>query len=71
MADNLASNRGRCTLAIPQVCTGDATEAHHVYGKRKTGDDPRHMVAACGPCNRYVGDPLAGDPEPTPRTKWT
>ena len=70
LAANAVSNRGQCTLRIEGVCTGLATEAHHTLGKAVTGDDPRHMVAACGECNRKVGDPAKHDPAPQPRTRW-
>lgn len=66
---NRRDNGGRCTLGLPG-CSGRATQAHHVYGRGVTGDDPAHMVAACGPCNLAVGDPMAGDPDPRPRSRW-
>lgn len=31
--------------------------AHHVLGRKVTGDDPRYIVAACQHCNLKVGDP--------------
>lgn len=83
LANNRATNGGRCTLQIDgskpcpvhtdrpcQVCTGKATQAHHTRGKKVTGDDPRHMVATCAPCNYHIGDPAKHDPQPTPRTRW-
>lgn len=70
LANNQVNNGGRCTLGIEGVCTGIATEAHHLLGKARTGDDPAYMVAACGECNRHVGDPNKHDPQPQPRTKW-
>lgn len=80
---NASRNHGRCQVALDgtrecprhpgqrcNVCTYTATQAHHVYGKAVTGDDPRHMVASCGSCNGHLGDPMAGDPPPSPRTSW-
>lgn len=66
---NAITHRGACVLALPGVCAGRATQAHHVLGRGVTGDDPRYMVGACGPCNRAVGEPEP-DPEPMPRTRW-
>jgi 5-methylcytosine-specific restriction endonuclease McrA len=56
LAENARINEGRCTLALPGVCTGVATQVHHVAGKQ-AGDDPRLLVACCGECNRHVGNP--------------
>lgn len=70
LAWNAATNEGRCTLQLPGVCTGDADQVHHRYGRALTGDDPRYLDPACGPCNRKVGDPLANDPQPRPLTNW-
>lgn len=56
LAENQRTNGGRCTLALPGVCTGVATQAHHPNGKAN-GDDPRLLMAVCGECNRRVGDP--------------
>lgn len=46
--------------------------AHHIKGRAITGDDPRWIVCACGPCNLAVGDPKAQrhDPAPTPHSSW-
>lgn len=62
----------RCQLRIESVCTGMATTVHHVKGRRVTGDDPEHLVAACRPCNLHVGDPTrqSHDPKPRPRSSW-
>lgn len=51
-------------------CTRRATCVHHTLGRAVTGDDPTHLIAACEPCNAKIGDPRAGDPRPTPRTRW-
>lgn len=66
---NRVRHGGTCRLALPGVCTGTATQAHHTLGRAVTGDDPRFLVAACGECNRAVGEP-ARDPAPRPMTKW-
>lgn len=69
LAANRHDNAGRCTLAIPEVCTGTATQVHHVNGKA-AGDDPRYMVPACAECNRHVGDPNKGSPQPRKVSNW-
>lgn len=66
---NAHENQGRCTLQIKGVCTGLATEVHHTKGKRY-GDDPKWLVPACAPCNRHVGDPMRGKPQPKRVTRW-
>jgi hypothetical protein len=48
-----------CRLRIAGVCTKQATCVHHTRGKGVSGDDPAHMVSACGPCNLRVGNPAA------------
>lgn len=69
LALNAYENRGQCEVAIVGVCTGEATEVHHVRGKRY-GDDPRHMIPSCRACNLSVGDPNRGAPAPRPVTRW-
>jgi 5-methylcytosine-specific restriction endonuclease McrA len=64
----LTRDHHRCRLTLPG-CTTTATEAHHLTGKQ-SGDDPALLVAACGPCNRRTGSPLAGNPDPRPVTRW-
>jgi 5-methylcytosine-specific restriction endonuclease McrA len=67
----LARDSHRCQLQIPDVCTGQATCAHHTLGRAVTGDDPRYLVAACGPCNLAVGDPAKHrSPEPKRVSSW-
>lgn len=70
LAANKLENGGRCTLQIPRVCTGAADQVHHVQGKAVTGDDPRYLVASCGPCNRHVGQPNRHSPKPRPTSNW-
>jgi len=71
LAQNVQTNRGRCTLAIPGVCTTLATQLHHIHGKAVTGDDPRYLAAVCQACNLHIGDPsTAPDPPVLPRTRW-
>ncbi|HEV2784686.1 MAG TPA: hypothetical protein VGX25_35325 [Actinophytocola sp.] len=65
----LARDRYRCQLRRPD-CAGRADQVHHTLGRAVTGDDERYLVAACGPCNRGVGDPARRDPQPAPRTRW-
>lgn len=48
----------------------DSYEAHHTLGKAVTGDDYRHVVVACRACNQAIGEPVAPDPRPRPRTNW-
>lgn len=67
-ADVFEAQGTRCRLAIPNVCTGLATEVHHTRGKAY-GDDPAYLVVACRPCNLHVGEPKQ-DPKPTQRTRW-
>jgi len=64
-------NNGMCTVNLPGVCTGTATQAHHVLGKAVTGSDPRYLVASCAPCNQKIGDPQ-GQPDPPVRavSRW-
>ena len=69
LANNQATNAGRCTLTIQGVCTGQATQVHHVLGKAN-GDDPRYLTAVCGECNRHVGDPNRWNPPHKRISKW-
>lgn len=67
LLNNQATNAGRCTLQIPGVCTGQADCVHHTLGKAVTGDDPRHLAAACTACNLHVGDPQEQRVKPRPK----
>jgi hypothetical protein len=58
MAENVLNNSGKCTLAIPDVCTGTATQAHHTLGVCAGLLGP--IVPACGPCNTRLGDVTKG-----------
>ena len=81
-AEVLARDRHRCRAHLDgwcakavrktsHVCTNYATHAHHVRGRRATGDDPAFIVAACAACNLYIGDPTeGGDPPCKPMTQW-
>lgn len=61
----------------PHTCTGRADltgphagHAHHTHGRSVTGDDPRHIVAACQACNLWIGDPTTTDPPGRSATQW-
>ena len=60
----------QCQLRL-DGCTGRATHAHHTHGRRVTGDDPAHLVAACEHCNLKLGDVTATDPRPVSATSWS
>jgi hypothetical protein len=66
---NAMDNQGRCTLAIPGVCTGTADQVHHTKGKAY-GDDPRYLVACCRACNLHIGHPRTTSPAPRPVSRW-
>lgn len=70
LAENQRTNSGACTLAIPGVCTGAATQVHHTLGRATTGDDPNHLQATCSACNLHVGDPTRHNPQPRPTSRW-
>jgi hypothetical protein len=59
-----------CKMRIPGICTGEATHVHHTQGRAVTGDDPRHLVAACAACNLHIGDPRKHNPQPRRVSKW-
>lgn len=84
LATNRARHAGRCQLNVgercprhhrpcPDVCTGTATQVHHLDGKA-AGDNPERLVAACAACNRHVGDPATIRPRTEPPirqvSKW-
>jgi hypothetical protein len=56
LAENRRVNDGRCEQAIPGVCTGVATEVHHIHG-RMAGDGAANLHATCKECNLRIGDP--------------
>jgi 5-methylcytosine-specific restriction endonuclease McrA len=74
----LARDGRQCQLRIEGICRGRADCVHHTAGRAVTGDDPRHLVAACTPCNLHIGDPnrvgggrgKAADPPLQTRTTW-
>jgi len=70
LAENQRTNQGRCTLAIPKVCTGQATQVHHTQSRAIVGDDPKYLVAACQACNLHVGQPGRNSPEPKRVSNW-
>lgn len=71
LEENRRTNGGRCALAIPGVCTREATCVHHTVGRAISGDDPRYLVASCQPCNQHVGEP-SRQPSPQPKkiSEW-
>lgn len=64
---------GLCQLKL-EGCAVYADQVHHKHGVLVSGKtpDPAELEAACGSCNRKVGDPTTQhDPEPNPpRTNW-
>lgn len=70
LADNTATNGGRCTAGVSPECTGIADQVHHTQGRSVTGDDPRYLAPVCGPCNRHIGQPGRLNPDPRRRTSW-
>lgn len=66
----LARDGHRCRLKLAGVCVIRATHVHHTQAREVVGDDPAHLVAACGPCNLKAGDPTRCDPPPTPARWW-
>jgi hypothetical protein len=70
LANNQATNQGRCVTQLPGVCTGQATQVHHVYGRSVTGDDPRYLQPVCKACNLKLGDPRRNNPMPKIRSRW-
>lgn len=69
LSANVLETGGRCLLAVPRVCTGTATQVHHVKGKA-AGDDPAWLVPACAECNRHVGQPGRTTPPCRPVSRW-
>lgn len=66
----LSRDGGVCQLQLPGRCLGDADQVHHLEAFHGTPgtENPSDLVAACGPCNRHVGDPRRADPAPTTAT---
>lgn len=67
---NQRDNQGKCTLQLPDVCTGQANTVHHTLGKKITGDDPRYLAAACKACNEEIGEPQRNSPAHRRISKW-
>jgi len=65
----LARDGHLCRIKGPH-CTYRADQAHHVLGADVSMLDPQFVIAACGRCNRELGKPRVGDPEPRSRTRW-
>lgn len=62
----------RCTLQL-ESCTGDAEDVHHIQPLSRGGAkyDMRNCAAACGTCNRQVGNRVPTEqPRPRPTSKW-
>lgn len=59
----------RCQLQL-DGCQGRANTVHHTKPRRIVGDNPAHLVAACGHCNYTTGDPTRHDPPISRRTQW-
>lgn len=57
LEENRVRNGGQCQAQCIGLCARDATHVHHTMGRQVTGDDPRFLVAVCGPCNVHIGDP--------------
>lgn len=66
----MGGNDGRCRLAIPDVCEGQAVQVHHTVGRAVSGDDPRYLQATCKACNQHVGEPRKHEPQPKIRSRW-
>jgi 5-methylcytosine-specific restriction endonuclease McrA len=54
---NVLEHGGRCQVALPWVCQGQADQVHHTMGRQVTGDDPAYLVATCRACNLAIGEP--------------
>jgi 5-methylcytosine-specific restriction endonuclease McrA len=62
-------DNGRCQIRTPGICLIYADQVHHKLGK-SISERLEDLEAACGPCNRRVGDPSTRDPTPQPRQQW-
>ncbi|HEU4568894.1 MAG TPA: hypothetical protein VFR99_12735 [Marmoricola sp.] len=66
-----AHREGWCSQAPgDHTCTDEQEVAHHTKGRAATGDDPRHIIAACRNCNQHIGDPRRHDPPGRSITRW-
>ncbi len=51
----LAFSMARCEASLPRVCTGRATEPHHVFPQRLGRDDSfDNLRAVCPSCNAQI-----------------
>lgn len=64
---NARHNGGKCCLQL-DVCTGTATQVHHVLGVGVDKLNPNYMLPCCAACNMRVGDPATHSPPHTPPT---
>jgi hypothetical protein len=47
---------GKCEARIPSVCTGRATDAHHVKMRSRGGKhDPSNLLDVCRRCHDWIG----------------
>ena len=67
---NEVENQGRCQVALPEVCTGQADTVHHTLGRAVTGDDPRYLIACCRACNLAIGEPKNDSPQHKRISRW-
>jgi hypothetical protein len=70
LAENLATDGGRCQAVVPGVCTGLAEQVHHTLGRGVTGDDPRYLLPVCRACNLHIGEPGKVSPPHRTASKW-
>lgn len=70
LEENRRTNQGRCVLAIPRVCQGQADQVHHTRSRAEVGDDPKYLMAVCRACNLKVGAPGRISPEPKQVSSW-
>jgi hypothetical protein len=50
-----ARSGGRCEARIPSICTGRATEAHHIKMRSRGGKhEPENLLDACHACHQHI-----------------
>jgi hypothetical protein len=48
---------GRCEARIASICTGRATDAHHVKMRSRGGQhDPSNLLDVCRRCHEWIGN---------------